>query len=119
MSNFVALLTAFGLGSIVSALIQARVTYSTKEDDRKFDEKQKAFIGLLEAFHKAASEGNDDKTKSFWYWQIRCDLVASKPVRDAISRIVETNDDLDERIKAVQNLKNAMRKDLGIAKTES
>lgn len=114
--QLVPLLTAFGLGSIVTALIQSWLAQRSKRDDRRFHEKQTAYIGLLEAYHRAAVEGTDETSKAFAYWQMRCELVAPEPVRDAIRRIVETNDDRPARLKADHDMKEAMRADLGITR---
>ena len=61
--------------------------------DRSFKEKRTAYVGLLEAYYHAAVEGTEEATEHFAYWQMRCELVGSVDVRDAIRRIVETNDD--------------------------
>lgn len=114
MMQLIPLLTAFGLGSIVTALIQSWLAQRSKQDERRFLEKQSAYIGLLEAYHRAAVERTDESAKGFAYWQMRCELVAPKPVRDAISQIVETNDDRPARMEADRVLREAMRKDLGI-----
>lgn len=116
MKELVPLLTAFGLGSIVTALIQAWLGQRSKEDERRFQEKQKAYVGLLEAYHRAAVERTDEAAKAFAYWQMRCELVGPEPVRDAIRRIVETNDDRTGREEAHETLKNVMRADLGITR---
>jgi len=73
-------------------------------------------VGLLEAYHRAAVEGTDEAGKQFAYWQMRCELVAPQPVREAIKRIVETNDDRIGREKADADMRVAMRADLGITK---
>lgn len=112
--NILALLTAFGLGSIFTAILQSWLAQRSKLNDRRFAEKQAAYIGLLEAYHKAAVEGTEEAAKLFGYWQMRCELVAAKPVRLAIEQIVETNDDRKGRDVAHNNLKNEMRIDLGI-----
>lgn len=116
MLEILPLLTAFGLGSIISAFVQARATQRTRDKDRAFQEKQAAYVGLLEAYHRAAVEGTDETSKSFAYWQMRCELVAPFPVRDAIRRIVDTNDDRVGRRVADRDVKNAMRADLGITR---
>lgn len=108
------LLTAFGLGSIVTALVQSWLSNRSKRDERSFREKQAAYIGLLEAYHRAAVEGTEDAAKNFAYWQMRCELVAPEAVRKAIERIVETNEDRIGRPKAHEALKAALRADLGI-----
>ncbi|MFA5988427.1 MAG: hypothetical protein WC803_02330 [Sphingomonas sp.] len=114
MSQFVSLTTAFGLGSIVTALIQSWLSRRTIKDERSFKEKQAAYVGLLEAYHRAAVEGTDEAAKHFAYWQMRCELVGSSYVRDAIRRIVETNKDPAGRKKADEDMKAAMRADLGV-----
>lgn len=114
MTQLVPLLTAFGLGSIVTALIQSWLSQRSKRDERAFREKQEAYVGLLEAYHRAAVEGTDEASKLFAYWQMRCELVAPTVVRDAIRRIVETNEDRAGRQKADADMKAAMRADLGV-----
>jgi hypothetical protein len=112
--EIIPLLTAFGLGSIVTAFVQYWLGNKSKEDERRFREKQAAYVGLLEAYHRAAVEGTDEASKLFAYWQMRCDLVGSKDVRIAIQKIVDTNDDREGRTKADNELKIAMRADLGV-----
>ncbi|HMG48533.1 MAG TPA: hypothetical protein VK614_13880 [Allosphingosinicella sp.] len=116
MNWFLPLLAAFGLGSVVTAFVQSGLTNRSKRLDRVFAEKQTAYIGLLEAYHRAAVESSDETSKLFAYWQMRCELVASEAVRDAVRRIVETNDDPKGRLQADSDLKVAMRADLGITK---
>lgn len=114
--NILSLLTAFGLGSVVTSLIQSWLAQRSKQDERCFREKQVAYIGLLEAYHRAAVEGTDEAAKNFALWQMRCELVAPEAVRRAIEPIVETNEDRAGRTKAHDELKAALRTDLGIAK---
>ena len=116
MIQLVPLLTAFGLGSIMTVVIQSWLTQRSKMKARAFQETQAAYVGLLEAYHRAAVEGTDEAGKAFAYWQMRCELVAPVEVREAISRVVATNDDRPERIKADHEMKTAMRADLGITK---
>lgn len=114
MLLIVPLLTAFGLGSIVTAFINAWLSRRSQRDERAFREKQTAYVGLLEAYHRAAVEGTDEASKLFAYWQMRCELVAPESVREAIRRIVATNDDRKGREDADADMKTAMRADLGI-----
>ena len=116
MTQLIPLLTAFGLGSIVTALIQSWLAQRSKQDERAFREKQAAYVGLLEAYYRAAVEGTDEAAKAFAYWQMRCELIAPAPVRETIRRIVETNDDRAARIMADNDMKAAMRADLRIAR---
>lgn len=116
MDQIVPLIAAFGLGSIVTAIVQSGLTNRTKRFDRIFSEKQIAYVGLLEAYHRAAVEQTDEASKNFAYWQVRCDLVGSEAVCAAIRRIAETKEDREGRLKADNDLRLAMRSDLKISK---
>lgn len=108
------LLTAFGLGSIVTAVVQSFIKRREWIETRNFRERKEAYIGLLEAYHKAAVSPSNEAAKEFAYWQLRCELVAPDRVCKAIARIVETNDDQNARHTAHEDLKRGMRRDLGI-----
>ena len=114
--DILSLLTAFGLGSVISVLVQFYLARKSENNERSFRERQAAYLGLLEAYHRAAVDRNDEAAKNFAFWQMRCDLVAPKAVRRAIEKIVETNDDQDARKIAHDELKAALRTDLGITK---
>lgn len=114
MDQILPLLAAFGLGSIVTAFVQAGLANRSKRFDRVFSEKQIAYVGLLEAYHRAAAEATDEAAKNLAYWQVRCDLVGSDAVCDAIRRRAGTNDDREGRLTADNDLRLAMRSDLKI-----
>ncbi len=112
--GIIELLTAFGLGSIVTAMIQSWLGNRVEKRNRSFGERKAAYVGLLEAYHRAAVEGTDEAAKEFAYWQMRCDLVAPKEVRHAIQQVIDTNDNKPMRQKAHTALKTALRNDLDI-----
>jgi len=87
-----------------------------QKKQRNFDERKAAYIGLLEAYHRAAVENNDDAAKEFAFWQMRCEIVGPENIRKAIFDIVASNDDPAARTYAHENLKQAMRSDLGVSK---
>lgn len=113
--DFASLLAAFGMGSVVTALVQAYLTHLSETKSRTFNERKAAYVGLLEAYHQAAVEGTDAAAKNYALWQMRCEIVAPKSVRDAVQAIVDTNEDLGARGDAHENLKSAMRVDLGVS----
>lgn len=112
--DILTLLTAFGLGSAITVIIQAWLSKRAAHDERAFREKQDAYVGLLSALHHAGVEGTVEAGKEFAYWQTRCELVASRTVREAIGRIVETNGNHVGRARALSDLYVSMRTDLGI-----
>ncbi|MBI1236352.1 MAG: hypothetical protein GC188_06680 [Alphaproteobacteria bacterium] len=113
--DIISLLTAFGLGSIVTALIQTYLNRRSKIEDRNFEERKAAYIGLLQAYHRAAVENSEEAGKEFAYWQMRCELVSPAKVRNAIQAIVDTNETPKERRIAHEALKGALRDDLGVS----
>jgi len=115
-SLLLSLLTAFGLGSIVTAIIQSVLQSRWKLKERSLLEKREAYIGLLDAYHKAAVHPSDENSKNFAYWQMRCELVAPWKVRVAIEKIIETNENPLSRHKAHDELKDALREDLRVTK---
>ncbi len=108
-------LTAFGIGSITTALIQHWFTTRAKKDARSFAERKEAYVGLLQAYHRAAVENTDAAAKEFAYWHMRCDLVAPLNVRTAIQSIIETNESMTARSRAHEQLQSALRSDLSIS----
>ena len=114
MIDWLGFLGAFGLGSVITALVQSWLSTRTQERDRSFRERKEAYIGLLEAYHQAAIEGTDEASKNFAYWQIRCDIVGPPTVRNAIEEIIASNADKKSRLRAHEMLKSSMRQDLGI-----
>ena len=110
------IISGVGAGAFVTTLFQIWNTRKTEAQKRQFQEKKECYVGLLEAYHKAAVENTDIAAKNFAYWQMRCELVAPKEVRMAIVDIVNTNGMKEERNIAHENLKRLLRKDLNIAK---
>ena len=115
MAEFVSLLTAAGLGSIATLLVQFYLSNRKDFLKRVIAERREAFIGLLSALHRAGVEKTDSAAKEFAYWQMRCELVASKDVIEAIQDIINTNENRELRLIALEKLKDSMRKDLGIS----
>jgi hypothetical protein len=114
--NLIQFISAFGLGAVVTALVQAWLSRRTDILKRNFLEKKECYVGLLEAYHRAAVENTSQAAKNFGYWQMRCELVAPDEVRRAIQEIINTNDDQQARNIAHENLKKMLRRDMGVAK---
>lgn len=105
MDQIIPMLAAFGLGSVVTALVQSALTNRTKRFDRIFTEKQAAYVGFLEARHRYALEETTEAERSFAYWLNRCDLVGSGAVREAIGQLAATTEDSEGQLKADDNLR--------------
>lgn len=88
--DWLALLTAFGLGSVVSAGVQSWLDNRKDERRKRFSERRETYIGLLEAYHRVARENSPESRLNFGYWELRCRLVASEKVVFAIREFATT-----------------------------
>ena len=113
---FIGLLTAAGLGSVFTVFVQDWLQSKKETQKKVFDERKEAYLGLLRALHDAGAFPSDRASKEFAYWQLRCELISERTVREAIQSIVDTNDDPSRRAVAYDNLKRVLRADLGLSK---
>lgn len=112
--DWLALLTAFGVGSIVSVGVQSWLD-SRKEFQRKrFSERREAYTGLLDAYRQAATDNTPESRLNFGYWELRCRLVASDRVALAIRTFATTEPSGNDRNTSQDELISAMRTDLEI-----
>jgi hypothetical protein len=116
---FSALLTAFGLGSIVTAFVQAWLTKKSYIENRNFQEKKEAYVGFLRAAHRQEVEKTKESALFCGHMNNLCELVGSKEVIRLLRKFKETNPVNNKphpgRPEVTANLKNAMRKDLGVS----
>jgi hypothetical protein len=113
-------LSAFGLGAIVAAFVQAWLSNRAYISKRNFDERKECYVGFLDALHQSEVERTEKSALNVGHWQNRIELVGSRFVVGACARIKETNPISGgvhpERPQALHDLKEAMRKDLGVTK---
>ena len=116
--DFVSLLLGgFGLGAVVTAIIQHLLTARTQDKRDVRAERKEAYVGLWEAFHRqTASHYSEESYSDVGHWLFRCELVASRDVSKKLSIWSDMEPSSDERPAATETLKTAMRNDLGIAK---
>jgi len=55
----------------------------------RFQEKKEAYIGLIDAIRLVTTTPSEEHKRMFGAWHIRCELVGSTEVCDALKRIVE------------------------------
>lgn len=107
------LLGGLGIGAVIKSVIDHFNARRAVSQDRHYQEKREAYLGLLGALHKAAVESSDQNSKEFALWQTRCQLFGSLEVANFAQAIVDTNDrPRVEREEAFKGLIEAMRKDL-------
>lgn len=116
--DFIALLSAFGLGAVVAALLQSWLTHRSEILRRDFQEKKESYVGFLDALHKSEMQGTTEAAHNAGHWRNRIELVGSGAVIAACLRIQSTNpiggQTHPDRPSALRDLKDAMRSDLGV-----
>jgi hypothetical protein len=119
--SIIQFVSAFGLGAIVTALVQAWLTNRAAISKRRFDEKKECYTGFLDAIHKSDIVQNSETSFYLSHWINRIELVGSKEVRQLCRRFIDTNPINNtvhpDRPEVFSSLKAAMRKDLGITDT--
>lgn len=117
--DWIQFLSAFGLGAIVTALIQAWLSHRAYVGQRNFQEKKESYVGFLDALHQSEVERTEAASLRVGHWQNRIELVGSKEVVAACHAIRDTNPTQagahPDRPAALHRLKEAMRSDLGVA----
>lgn len=108
----ISFISAVGLGALLSIPLQYFFNERAKRKTILFQETKEAFIGLMTAYRNAAIKQSDANAKEFAYWQMRCNLICSNKVRDAIKNIIETNEDRDARLRAQEEMERSLSGEL-------
>ena len=107
------LLGVFGIGAIFKTVIDAFLSSKKDKASLQYKEKREAYLGLLDALHKAAIAPSDENSKAFALWQTRVSIFGSLDASQAVQGIIDTNDGpRDERNKHYSNLLKAIKEDL-------
>ncbi|MCJ9723153.1 hypothetical protein MOV66_24100 [Agrobacterium sp. SHOUNA12C] len=107
------LLGGLGIGAVVKSVIDHFNSRRAVSQDRLYQEKREAYLGLLDALHRAAVQYSAENSKAFALWQTRCQLFGSPEVSTFVQAIVDTNDGpRADREAAFKGLIEAMRIDL-------
>lgn len=112
-------LSAFGLGAVVTALIQAWLSNRAYVAKRNFEEKKECYVGFLDAMHQSEIDQSEEAAKNVGRWNNRIELVGSQQVISACQKIRDTNPIAGnihpDRPRVLLELKSSMRKDMGVA----
>jgi hypothetical protein len=106
-----------GVGSALTAIIQYALGRHTVREERSFSLKKEAYAGLLSAIAEWDKAPEDTKVGAdYELWVARCQLIAPPHV-NALIQNWRSEESLKRNEGAPLNeLLNAMRKDLGIAR---
>jgi hypothetical protein len=111
--DFLAILTAFGVGSAVTALIQYVLTSRAATKRRTYDERKEAYLGLVESWVKQQQTGvSSDNELDVGHWLLRCQFVAPAKMMPLLQKWADTAPGTTERIQVTDHLKAEMRNDL-------
>jgi hypothetical protein len=107
------LLAGLGLGTLATTIISHLMNRSASLNDRAYQEKREAYLGLLKSIHDASLKPSDETAKAYALWQTKCDLFGSTEVSRYAQEFVDTNDGPREiRATVFNNLVAAMKTDL-------
>jgi hypothetical protein len=120
--DYIQFISAAGIGGIIggllTAFVQSWLSNKQRLNDRSFQEKKEAYVGFLEAMHRSEIERSEESALHVGHWQARIELVGSESVIRGCIRITETNPNdtgvHPDRPQAIKELRDAMRKDLGL-----
>ena len=111
--DWLALLTAFGLGSVVSAGVQSWLDARKEARRSRFSERKEAYLGLVESWVRQENIGiSANSERDVGHWLLRCQFVASPNVFVLLSDWEHSAPGSTERSNATKLLKEAMRDDL-------
>ena len=108
-------LGGLGVGSLLTSVVNHFMTRRAMANDRWYQEKRQAYLGLLDALHQVAVHPSEDHSKDYDYWQTRCHLFGSKDVSQFALRIIDGPIIERREDEAYRNLIEAMRVDLRAA----
>ena len=96
-STIISFLTGLGAGSIILTLLQHKLSQGAKNENRLFDERKKAFDGLLVAYAALAENWTDSKAKQFALCEARVQLVSSENTVNALNTLVSSESGSHQR----------------------
>lgn len=89
--NIIEFLSAFGLGALVTALVQAWLSHKSYISKRNFQEKKESYVGYLDAIYKSDIKNTVETGAYLAHWKNRIELIGSKEVIYLCNRFFETN----------------------------
>ena len=107
------LVGGLGIGAIFKSIVDYFFSKNTAKKKTQYTEMREAYLGLLNALHKAAVEPSDQNSKEFALWQTKVQLFGSEAVSNAVQGIIDTNDGpRSKRDDFFREMVAEMRKDL-------
>lgn len=117
METALAIFGGFGIGAIISQVVQYLLAQRAKKTERRTEELKEAFSGLLAAQASVIKSSNlMEHQIEFALWEARVQLVASPELSKRIGEMKATDPYSEDRQVAIDALLQAMRNELGIAK---
>lgn len=116
--GFVELITAAGIGSILTTGVASHLSNKRERGNRIFTEKRNAYVGFIRSltFRHQALAADRPVDQDFHYWLSLCDLVGSATVRESIKLYRELYDEVEvghpPNQWEVQEAINAISKDI-------
>jgi ABC-type bacteriocin/lantibiotic exporter with double-glycine peptidase domain len=79
---FLTLLGGFGIGTIVTTIIQHILKRKSEKEDQHFQERKEVFVGILQSIENLQNEYSKENSSKLGYWIARANLVAGNELND-------------------------------------
>lgn len=117
MDIVIAIVGGFGIGAIVSQIIQYFLVERSKRNDRRIEELKEAFSNLLATQAKLIKSSNSQEHQiGFELWEARVQLIGSLEVIKSIEVMKYAEPNTTACREAMKCMLEAMRVDLDIAR---
>lgn len=110
--DWIALLGIFGLGSVVTSIVQWKIKRADERNELRFREKREAYLGLIEAYRDVALNNSQKSKMDYAYWRLRCQLVGTDAVNRKIEKFSMSEPRSEEMRISEQDLIDELRNDL-------
>lgn len=110
------LVGGLGTGAIITTIISHYISSSQEHRAYLRSKKEESYIGLLEAYSKAAVDSSVDARTNFVYWHMRVQIFGSKAVDNLVHEFYGPKGVSREAQKELrENIIAEIRKDLKVS----
>lgn len=110
---FLTLLGGFGIGTIVTTIVQHILKRKSEKEDQYFQERKEVFVGILQSIEDLQNEYSKEKSSKLGYWIARANLVAETVLNNELKILIDTKPNTTERKNCFDRILTLMKNNLG------
>ena len=112
MQWFLTLLGGFGVGSLLTTIVNHFLAKKSEAAEKRYQEKREAYIGMTRALYDSEIEPGPKNEKMFGYYLNVAKIFGTKKVVIAAQKVIESKPHSQERDFALNEFYEAMKTDL-------